>query len=138
MVLKNQSVDSEPYAFIQVTVPSMPAIFLSGDKFKDSFYRDHVIDLVTMGLEMLEVTESEYLRAKKAPSYTTNYASKQDFWATDEPLPAADHSNLEEGELPEGDYDMPPLIPLSQQQGYSYPNTRSSRRGVVPQHLYFD
>lgn len=139
MVLKNQSLDNEPYAFIQVTVPSMPAIFLSGDKFKDSFYRDHVIDLVTMGLEMLETTESDHACPKKGAKYATKYASKQDFWATDEPLPAADQSNLEDGELPEGDYDMPPLIPESQQrQGYSYPNTRSSRRGVVPQHLYFD
>ena len=115
----------------------MPAIILSGDKFKDSFYRDHVIDLVKMGLELLETTESGYVRSKKASSYTPNYSSKNDFWATDEPLPAADESNLEEGELRDEDFDMPPLIPLSQ-QGYSYPNTRSSGRGVVPQHLYFD
>lgn len=63
ILLKNQSLDSEPYAFIQVNNPAMPRVMFKGDKFHDVYYRDHVYEMISTGLDLLDTTSSE----KKTP-----------------------------------------------------------------------
>jgi len=65
IMLKNQSLDNEPYELIQVNNPAMPRVIFKGDKFKDVYYREHVYDLISTGLDLLDTTEVE--RKKKAP-----------------------------------------------------------------------
>ena len=57
MLLKNQSLDEEGYLNIQVNLPSMPRVIVSGDKFKDVYYRDHFQELIGTGLDLLDTSE---------------------------------------------------------------------------------
>lgn len=64
MLFKNQSLDEEAYMSIQVTLPAMPRIIVSGDKFKDLYYREHFLELIGNSLDTLENVYSK----KKIPS----------------------------------------------------------------------
>ena len=57
MLLKNQSLDEQGYLNIQVNLPSMPRVIVSGDKFKDVYYRDHFQELIGTGLDLLDTSE---------------------------------------------------------------------------------
>ena len=59
ILLKNQSLDSEPYEFIQVNNPAMPRVMFKGDQFQDVYYRDHVYEMVSTGLDLLDTTSLE-------------------------------------------------------------------------------
>jgi len=54
MLFKNQSLDEEPYKSVQVTLPAMPRIIVSGNKFKDLYYREHFLELIVTSLDTLE------------------------------------------------------------------------------------
>jgi hypothetical protein len=54
MLFKNQSLDEESYKDVQVTLPAMPRIIVSGDKFKDLYYREHFLELIANSLDTLE------------------------------------------------------------------------------------
>lgn len=54
MLFKNQSLDEEAYKNVQVTLPAMPRIIVSGDKFKDLYYREHFLELIGNSLDTLE------------------------------------------------------------------------------------
>jgi hypothetical protein len=58
LLFKNQYLDDEPYTHIQVNIPAMPRIIISGDKFNDVYYREHVCELISMGLDLLGDTAS--------------------------------------------------------------------------------
>ena len=64
-VFKNQALDEDGYKNVQLTLPAMPRIIVSGDKFKDLYYREHFLEAVGTGLDMLENTE---VAVKKVPS----------------------------------------------------------------------
>ena len=57
LVLKNQSMDIEGFKDIQVSVPAVPRVLVSGEKMKDLYYREHFLDLISEGLKMLGKTE---------------------------------------------------------------------------------
>lgn len=54
MLFKNQALDEVSYKSIQVTLPAMPRIIVSGDKFRDLYYREHFLELITKSLDTLE------------------------------------------------------------------------------------
>jgi hypothetical protein len=54
MLFKNQALDEEAYKSVQLTLPAMPRIIVSGDKFKDLYYREHFLEAVGNSLDMLE------------------------------------------------------------------------------------
>ena len=58
IVFKNQSLDEEGYKSIQLTLPALPRLIVSGDKFKDLYYREHFLEAVGTGLDLLENTTS--------------------------------------------------------------------------------
>jgi hypothetical protein len=64
MLFKNQSLDEDAYSRVQVTIPAMPRMIVSGNKFKDLYYREHFIELIGNSLDTLENVYSK----KKFPS----------------------------------------------------------------------
>jgi hypothetical protein len=75
MVFKNQYLDEEPYSHIQINVPAMPRIMISGDKFNEVYYRVHVRELISTGLDLLETTTVVSVKKKPVRStfdYTNN------------------------------------------------------------------
>jgi len=64
MLFKNQALDEEAYKSVQLTLPAMPRIIVSGDKFKDLYYREHFLEAVGNSLDLLENITNE----KKVPS----------------------------------------------------------------------
>lgn len=64
VLFKNQSLDDEGYTSVQLTLPALPRLIVSGEKFKDLYYREHFLEAVGTGLDLLDNTEA----VKKAPS----------------------------------------------------------------------
>ena len=64
ILFKNQALDEEAYKSVQLTLPALPCLIVSGDKLKDLYYRDHFLEAVGTGLDLLDNTES----IKKIPS----------------------------------------------------------------------
>jgi len=64
ILFKNQALDEEGYKSVQLTLPALPRLIVSGDKFKDLYYREHFLEAVETGLDLLDTTES----IKKIPS----------------------------------------------------------------------
>lgn len=58
MLFKNQSLDDEGYKSVQLTLPALPRIVVSGEKFKDLYYREHFLMAIETGLELIENVES--------------------------------------------------------------------------------
>ena len=63
-LFKNQSLDEEGYKSVQLTLPALPRMIVSGEKFKDLYYREHFLEAVGTGLDLLDTTSS----IKKTPS----------------------------------------------------------------------
>jgi len=57
MVVKNQYADDEPYHHVQLNIPAMPRVILSASKFKEVYFREHLYDLISTGLDLLETTK---------------------------------------------------------------------------------
>jgi len=53
-VFKNQALDEQGYDKVQVTLPAMPRIIVSGDKFKDLYYREHFMETIGNSLDTIE------------------------------------------------------------------------------------
>ena len=64
MLFKNQALDEEGYKNVQLTLPAMPRIIVSGDKFKDLYYREHFLEVVSNSLDTMENVTTQ----KKFPS----------------------------------------------------------------------
>jgi len=58
MLFKNQALDEEGYKSVQLTLPALPRIIVSGEKFKDLYYREHFLMAIETGLEHIENVES--------------------------------------------------------------------------------
>ena len=54
LLLKNQALDEEAPYKVQVNIPSMPRIIVSGDKFQELYYREHFSELVDSGLDFMD------------------------------------------------------------------------------------
>ena len=89
LLFKNQYLDDEPYTHIQVNIPAMPRIIISGDKFNDVYYREHVCELISMGLDLLGDTASVPTKKKNVPLMSTyDYGYPDPAGYTEYPLPA--------------------------------------------------
>lgn len=54
LLFKNQSLDEEAPSKVQVNIPSMPRIIVSGDKFQELYYREHFSELIDSGLDFMD------------------------------------------------------------------------------------
>jgi hypothetical protein len=54
LLLKNQYLDTDGFAEIQIDVPAMPRVLLKAENMYDLYYRDHIYDLVGAALDNLE------------------------------------------------------------------------------------
>jgi hypothetical protein len=71
MLFKNQSLDEEGYKSVQLTLPALPRVIVSGDKFKDLYYREHFLEAIGTGLDLLDNTES--IKVPKVRRYSQSY-----------------------------------------------------------------
>ena len=55
-LLKNQYLDEEGFDKLQVDLPAMPTMIVSGSSMRDIYYRDHFYGLIGFGLDSLEST----------------------------------------------------------------------------------
>jgi hypothetical protein len=74
MLFKNQALDEEAYKNVQLTLPAMPRIIVSGDKFKDLYYREHFLELIGNSLDNLE-NASRKLKVPSVYRSTWGYQS---------------------------------------------------------------
>lgn len=54
LLFKNQSLDEEAPSKVQVNIPSMPRMIVSGDKFQELYYREHFSELIDSGLDFMD------------------------------------------------------------------------------------
>jgi hypothetical protein len=54
LLFKNQSLDEEAPCKVQVNIPSMPRVIVSGDKFQELYYREHFSELIDSGLDFMD------------------------------------------------------------------------------------
>jgi hypothetical protein len=54
LLFKNQSLDEEAPCKVQVNIPSMPRVIVSGDKFQGLYYREHFSELIDSGLDFMD------------------------------------------------------------------------------------
>ena len=93
LLLKSISLDEDGYENIQVNIPLMPRVLFSVESLKDLYYRDHVQDLLRLGLDILE--DVERLPSKTPVDLTNpvNPPAVNDFYSTPQrsayALPAA-------------------------------------------------
>jgi len=57
ILFKNQYLDEEAFNQVQLELPAMPRVIVSGDKFNQDYYRKHFAEAIDVGLYMLEATE---------------------------------------------------------------------------------
>jgi len=83
MLFKNQSLDEEAYKSIQLTLPALPRMIVSGDKFKELYYREHFLEAVGTGLDLLDNTEKvkKVVPSVRRSSYVNLGASEPVNWS---------------------------------------------------------
>jgi len=65
MLLKNQYLDEEGFDKVQLNMPAMPRMIVSGSKFSDIYYRQHFYELIGFGLDNLENAAKVYTTPKR-------------------------------------------------------------------------
>ena len=69
-LLKNQYLDEEGFESLQVDLPAMPTMIVSGSNIRDVYYREHFYELIGFGLDSLDTTTK--VAEKKPVSYRYN------------------------------------------------------------------
>lgn len=72
ILFKNQALDEQGYTSVQLTLPAMPRLIVSADKFKDLYYREHFMEAIADSLDLLENVTS---KKKKVYSYSNDYTT---------------------------------------------------------------
>jgi hypothetical protein len=75
LLLKNLTLDEDGYKMIQLSLPAMPRLLISAVNLHSPYYRDHFIELIENGLNMIDKVEK--LSIKK-PSQKKNYSCHAD------------------------------------------------------------
>jgi len=58
LTLKNQAIDDDGFKSVQFSLPAMPRILVDAWKFKETYYREHFLDLLENGLDTLDRVET--------------------------------------------------------------------------------
>jgi len=58
LTLKNQAMDDDGFKSVQFSLPAMPRILVSIDRFREAYYREHFLDLLENGLDTLDRVET--------------------------------------------------------------------------------
>ena len=67
MLLKNQALDEDGYKNLQLTLPAMPRIIVAGEKMKDLYYREHFLELLGTGLDLLDNVSNVHKKSSNIP-----------------------------------------------------------------------
>ena len=73
LLLKNLSMDEDGYQSIQLSLPAMPRMIVTASKLKDTYYREHFLELIENSLSMLDKVEK--LKIKKPDEKKNSYPS---------------------------------------------------------------
>ncbi len=69
LALKNLTMDEDNFFQVQLNMPAMPPVLVSVENLSDVYYRDHLLELVSNGLDNLDVLETvKYVRPPTASS----------------------------------------------------------------------
>jgi hypothetical protein len=121
VLLKNQYLDEQKFKDVQFTIPGMPRVIVSAEKFASSYYREHFQEMIEFGLDNLENTSDITKKTHRTNSY-----------ATPPPVVRRRRYSFEEPEEGE-DADE-----FTRRQELWREVTRSPMRDARPQHLFFD
>ena len=67
--VKSIALDEEGFMKVQIDIPGMPRMLLSVDKLREVYYRDHIIDMVCIGLDSMNTSKSVNVpREPEAPT----------------------------------------------------------------------
>ena len=98
MVVKNQYADDEPYKHVQVNIPGMPRVIMSSAKFQEVYFREHLYDLISTGLDLLETTQLVKKEVLPTPTYN-------------DPVYKHNYNYYPGGETPSGRSSAPGAVP---------------------------
>jgi hypothetical protein len=62
LLFKSLSIDDEPFHQVQFTLPAMPRILVNVEKFKETYYRDHFMNLINNALDNITKVELNTFR----------------------------------------------------------------------------
>ena len=122
MLLKNQYLDEQKFKDVQFTIPGMPRVIVSAEKFASTYYREHFQEMVEFGLNNLENTSDITKKIRRSNPYMT-------------PPPVVRRRYYSEFEEPEEGEDADEF---TRRQELWREVTRSPMRDARPQHLFFD
>jgi hypothetical protein len=91
-LLKNQKVDSDGYKKIQVNVPAMPSILLEAEQLNDVYFREHLHDLISFGVDLLDNAEAVRKKHVMNPEEDEEKYTAEDYtysYNTPTPTPSA-------------------------------------------------
>ena len=67
--VKSIALDEEGFIKVQIDIPGMPRMLLSVDKLREVYYRDHIVDMVCIGLDSMNTSKSTNMpREPEAPT----------------------------------------------------------------------
>lgn len=69
LALKNLTMDEENFFQVQLNMPAMPPVLVSVENLSDVYYRDHLLELVSNGLDNLDVLET--VKSVRPPTATS-------------------------------------------------------------------
>ena len=72
LLLKNQYLDTDGFAEIQLDVPAMPRVLLKAESMYDLYYREHIYELIGAALDNLESGERVEPKTQTQPSAHLN------------------------------------------------------------------
>lgn len=58
LLLKSQGMDDDGFKSVQFTLPAMPRLFVKISRFNEMYYREHLLELITNGLDTLETMKT--------------------------------------------------------------------------------
>lgn len=58
LLLKNLVFDEDGYQKIQFSLPAMPRVLINASNLNDTYYKDHFLELIESGLNMLDKVEN--------------------------------------------------------------------------------
>jgi len=71
LLLKSLTVDEDSYEKVQFSLPAMPRFLISASNLRDSYYRDHFLELIENSLSMIDKVEK--LTIKKPEEKKCSY-----------------------------------------------------------------
>jgi len=139
LTLKNQSMDEEGFPLVQFSLPGMPNMLVSAEKFNDAYFREHFLELIENALDNLDVLESTKVRVPCTHQNTcmqeSGHLQRTLNASLDTHLRKTIHPRLVQQQRQAWNWDNHSAETL---EPIETPKRRSARLASTVRHLYFD